>query len=184
MNEMRKLFSERKSEMIKDLEVCDFMELKNTQSVAEYAAEIFENLKKEEAYFMPDPDYLRKKQTEIRESSRAVLIEWIMEGHMKFRLMADTLFLTVSIIDRYLEKKELKKSQLQLLGLAALLISTKYEEIYPPEVSELIEVSDHKFRKKEILKMETELLGVLGFDFTVPTPYRFLQRFAKVADAS
>lgn len=68
----------------------------------------------------------------ITEHYRCVLIDWIINIHMKFRLLPETLFITVNIIDRYLSHKFVSKEELQLLGIAAMLISTKYEEIYPP----------------------------------------------------
>lgn len=68
--------------------------------------------------------------------------------------MPETLYVTISIIDRYLSKVAIKKSQLHLLGVSALLISTKYEEIYPPELKDLLSISENKFCKEEVLKME------------------------------
>jgi len=101
-----------------------------------------------------DCDYISKVQTEIKDTSRAFLIEWMIDVHRKFRLMPETLYVSVSIIDRYLSIQEIKKSQLHLLGVTALLIATKYEEIYPPELKDLINISENKFAKDEILKME------------------------------
>jgi cyclin B len=65
--------------------------------------------------------------------------------------MPETLYVTVNIIDRYLAIAQIKKSQLHLLGVTALLISTKYEEIYPPELKDLLNVSENKFSKAEVL---------------------------------
>ena len=47
-------------------------------------------------------DYLSKVQTEIKDTSRAFLIEWIIDVHRKFRLMPETLYVTVFLIDHYL----------------------------------------------------------------------------------
>jgi cyclin B len=41
-----------------------------------------------------------------------------------------------------------------LVGIAALLIATKYEEIYPPTVKEFIYLTDDTFTRKEVLEME------------------------------
>jgi cyclin B len=81
---------------------------------------------------------------------------------------------TVSTIDRYLSKVPIKKTQLHLLGVAALLISTKYEEIYPPELKDLLSVSENKFTKEEVLKLEFEILSTLEFNFFVPSLLRFI----------
>src|SRR4051812_41244195 len=104
-----------------------------------------------EPYFKIDNDYLTKVQTEIKDTSRAFLVEWIIDVHRKFKLMPETLYVTINIIDRFLSVQEIKKTQLHLLGVSALLIATKYEEIYPPELKDLLSVSENKFTKDEVL---------------------------------
>jgi len=95
--------------------------------------------------------------------------------------MPETLHVTVGIIDRFLSISEIKKSQLHLLGVTALLIATKYEEIYPPELKDLLSISENKFSKAEVLTMETEILTTLDFNFTLPSSLRFLERFRKLS---
>jgi cyclin B len=68
----------------------------------------------------------------INENARAVLIDWIMLLHVHYKLLPETLFITVNLIDRFMSHRHISNSQLQLVGLAAVLISTKYEEIMPP----------------------------------------------------
>ena len=65
-----------------------------------------------------------------------------------------------------------------------MLIATKYEEIYPPSIREMIKISgDKTIVKTDILKMESQMLSQLQFDFTFPTPYRVLERLSKLANA-
>ena len=151
--------------------------------VAEHASEIYKNMRKMETNLKVDPDYLSKVQlpTEVKDTSRAFLIEWIIDVHRKFRLRPETLYVTVFIVDRYLSLKQIKKSELHILGVTSLLISTKYEEIYPPQLKELLNVSENKFNKAEVLKMELDILVTLQFDLTSPSPYRFLERFRKLS---
>lgn len=147
------------------------------QHVSEFSQPVFENLKKQEVAFMVDPTYISKVQTEIRDTSRAFLLEWIIDVHRKFRLQPESLYVTQLIIDQYLSKVKIQKSQLHLLGVATLLIATKYEEIYPPELRELLAISENKFTKDQVLKMEKEILQALGFILTAPSAYRFLERY-------
>jgi G2/mitotic-specific cyclin-B, other len=130
-------------------------------------------LDKEELYSV-DFEYLQKSQTEVKDTSRGFLVEWIIDVHRKFRLQPETLYVTVSTIDRYLSKVSIKKTQLHLLGVAALLIATKYEEIYPPDLKDLLNVSENKFTKEEVLKLENDILSTLEFNFFVPSLLRFL----------
>jgi len=98
--------------------------------------------------------------------------------------MPETLYVTINIIDRFLAVSEIKKSQLHLLGVTALLISTKYEEIYPPELKDLLSVSENKFTKAEVLSMEFKILTTLEFNFLAPSALRFLERFRKLSNTA
>lgn len=76
--------------------------MRDPQSIAEYAQEIYESMVDLESHYKIDNDYLSKVQTEIKDTSRAFLVEWIIDVHRKFRLMPETLYVTINIIDRYL----------------------------------------------------------------------------------
>lgn len=65
---------------------------------------------------------------------RGILIDWLVDVHQKYKMVPETLFMAVSIIDRYLEKTQVVRYKLQLVGVAALFIASKYEEIYPPNL--------------------------------------------------
>jgi hypothetical protein len=138
-------------------------------------------MRAEEAMWMVDPDYLQKVQTEIKDTSRAFLIEWMIDVHRKFKLVPEALYVTIHIIDQYMSKKKVLKSQLHLLGVATLLIASKYEEIYPPELRDFIAVSENKFSKNMVLEMEREVLMTLEFRITAPSSYRFLQRYRRLS---
>ena len=161
----------------------DQLEMRNPQMVTEMAQDIYINMRAVETALKVDVDYLQKVQipTEVKDTSRAFLIEWIIDVHRKFRLLPETLYVTVFIIDRFLSLKQIKKNQLHILGVTALLISTKYEEIYPPELKDLLTVSENKFTKKEVLEMELDILKTLQFDLTSPSAYRFLERYRRLS---
>lgn len=159
----------------------DQLALRNPQSVAEFAQDIFLAMRENEESYMVAPDYLEKMGSDIKDTSRAFLIEWVIDVQRKFRLLPETLFLAVVICDRYLASQKSRKSDLHLIGVTSILISTKYEEIYPPEMNELLSVSENKFRKAELLVMEFKMLSALDFDFTQPSIYRFLERFRKIS---
>jgi cyclin B len=112
------------------------------------------------------------------------LIEWLIDVHRKFKLLPETLYVTVSIIDRYLAKKPIEKKQLHVLGIASLLISTKYEEIYPPELKEILKYAECKFTKEEVLALEFDVLSTLEFNFFNPSALRFLQRYRKLSNTA
>lgn len=109
-----------------------------------------------------------------------------MESHYRFRLFDETLYVAIYSFDRFLAKKQYKAKEVGLVAIAALLMASKYEDIYPPELKEmmkLLDTSDKEWITKElILETEGTLLEVLSFDFTFVSPLRFLERFTKIAN--
>lgn len=71
------------------------------------------------------------------------------------------------------------RNKLQLVGVAAMLVAAKYEEIYAPEVKDFVYITDRAYTEKEILKMEIKILSVLQFDLGRPLPLHFLRRASK-----
>lgn len=59
----------------------------------------------------------------------------------EYKLVSDTLFLAISYIDRFLSLQIVPRQQLQLVGVSCMLLAAKYEEIYAPQASTLIEIS-------------------------------------------
>jgi len=74
----------------------------------------------------------------------------VHEVHRMWRLLLETLYFTVNIVDRYLAMKEVSKKTLQLVGSSALLIASKYEEIYPTPVGDLVYVCDGAYDNDEV----------------------------------
>ena len=121
------------------------------------------------------------KQTDINEKMRAILIDWLVEVHLKFKLMPETLYLTINLIDRFLEKETIARNKLQLVGVTAMFIASKYEEIYAPECRDFVYISDKAYTREQILQMEGLMLSKLNFQLTTPNAQVFSKRFAKVA---
>lgn len=103
-------------------------------------------------------------QEDVNEKMRAILVDWLVEVHLKFKLLPETLYLTVNLIDRYLCKEQVHRSKLQLVGVTAMLIASKYEEIYPPIVKDFVYITDNAYTKDEILDMERRILCALDFN--------------------
>jgi G2/mitotic-specific cyclin-B, other len=164
-----------------EIDPCDFDKLKDPQYVVPYVKEIMAYLRETEDKYIPKAGYMAKIQTDINEKMRAILIDWLVDVHLKFKLLPETLFLTINLIDRYLSIVQIARQKLQLVGVASMLIATKYEEIYPPEVKDFEYVTDRAYTKSEILDMEGKIISALNFNLTTTSSYRFLERYAKVA---
>ncbi|XP_076004973.1 cyclin-A2 [Genypterus blacodes] len=148
----------------------------NVNEVPEYAAEIHTYLREMEVKTRPKAGYM-KKQPDITNSMRAILVDWLVEVGEEYKLQNETLYLAVNYIDRFLSSMSVLRGKLQLVGTAAMLLASKFEEIYPPEVAEFVYITDDTYTKKQVLRMEHLVLKVLSFDLAAPTIYQFLTQY-------
>jgi cyclin B len=156
----------------------------NVQHVAEYAEDIFALHAQDETRWASTirPDYL-DQMAEINVKMRAILVDWLIEVHMKFKLQADTLFLCVNLLDRYLvQKPETPRSRLQLIGVTCLFVASKYEEVSPPEVRDFVYVTDQAYTRDDILDCEVSVLNTLRWNVTVTSPLVFLRRYKQLLE--
>ena len=155
----------------------DTSKINNVQIPKEYLNIIYYNLlKEEEREIKPMPDYTyMSRQNEINEKMRSILVDWIIEVHFKFGFTDETLFMTVSIIDRYLSIAQISRTNFQLLGITALMIACKHEEIDLPKINDFIYITDNAYVKEEVIKMEEMVLSKLNFSFLYPSPIKFFE---------
>lgn len=146
--------------------------------VAEYVNEIFSYMKEIEMTTMPNGSYM-DTQNEINWNMRGVLVDWLVEVHTKFRLLPETLFLALNIVDRFLTTRAISLNKLQLVGLTAMFVAAKYEEVLCPGVSNFLYLADGGYDTEEILKAERYMLKVLGFNLSYANPMNFLRRISK-----
>ena len=157
-------------------------EKRKVDSVAEYEAEIMHCMYGIEENNMGHFGYMAM-QPDMNDKMREILIDWLAEVHLRFKLTPETLYLTVNIIDRYLEKAVISRKKLQLVGVASMLIACKYEEIYAPEIKDFAYITDNSYSKEEILDMEYRILKALGFGLSAPSAYRFFEHASVKADS-
>lgn len=115
----------------------------------EYVQDMYEHFRLKEASTSVRPVFM-DAQPHINERMRSILVDWLVEVHLKFKLVPETLYLTVNLIDRFLERKEVSRPKLQLVGVTSLLIASKYEEIYPPELRDLVYICDRAYTRHEV----------------------------------
>lgn len=184
-NEIKRIFEERckqqKKTQMKEMVLSDQLGVRDPQCLSEFSQDIYLNMRQQEEEHRVQPfDYLKSVQNEIKDTQRAFLIEWIIDVHRKFRLVPETLYVAQFIIDKYLSLKRIESKQLHLLGVTTLLISMKYEEIYPPDLRDLLHISENKFNKQQVTALEQDILQTMDFKVTSPSHFRFLQRFARL----
>jgi len=126
--------------------------------------------------------HLMANQTEINSKMRKILIDWIIDVHLKYSLLPETLFIAINLIDRYTERNIITRKKYQLVGVTCLMIAAKYEEIYPPQIDKFSYITDNAYKREDIIECEIDILQRLDFGLTFPTPLRFLERYSRLAE--
>ncbi|RAL52944.1 hypothetical protein DM860_007712 [Cuscuta australis] len=174
-----------KTEALDSLGILDIdSKHRDPQMCSVYAPDIYTHLHAMELDRRPSSDFMERLQRDITMGMRGILVDWLVEVSEEYRLVPDTLYLTVNLIDRFLSENYIEKQRLQLLGVTCMLIACKYEEICAPRVEEFCIVTDNTYTKEDVVKMETQVLNLLGFRLGVPTTKKFLRRFVQAAQAS
>ncbi|XP_027332265.1 putative cyclin-A3-1 [Abrus precatorius] len=174
---------EKKRKLVKPTETVITPEkLNETHLCGPYVSDIYDYLRRMEVDPSKRPlhDYVQKVQRDVNANMRGVLVDWLVEVAEEYRLSSDTLFFSISYIDRFLSSNVLTRHKLQLLGVSAMLIASKYEEIKPPEVEDFCYITDNTYSKEEVVNMEADILKSLKFQLGGPTVMTFLRRFSSV----
>lgn len=127
---------------------------------------------------MADPQYM-SRQTEITWKMRGILVDWIIEVHGKFRLLPETIFLAVNILDRLMSIRTVALHKFQLCGIVSLFIAAKYEEVVCPSVQSFLYMTDGGYTDEEMLSAERYVLKQIDFNLSYPNPINFLRRISK-----
>lgn len=167
--------------LARDWDDLDAEDSEDPLMVSEYVVEIFHYMRSLEPAILPSAEYM-ETQKELNWHSRAVLIDWLIEVQWKLKLLPETLFLSVNIIDRFLSKRSVSLVKLQLVGMAATLLASKYEEVLSPSIANFVYLADNAYDEQELLKAERYMLHVLNFSLAYPSPLVFLRRISKAED--
>jgi len=164
---------------VKDIDVND---ASNPQLCSEYVPEMYTYLRQLEEQTAIKPDFL--KGFSVNGKMRAVLLDWLIEVHGQFKLLQETLYMTSAILDRFLqvEGSAIKRNKLQLVGVTAMWIASKVEEMYAPEVSDFVYITDNSYTSVEVRAMELRILRAINFGVGRPLPLHFLRRNSKAGD--
>uniref|UniRef100_A0A1J3K190 Cyclin-A2-2 n=2 Tax=Noccaea caerulescens TaxID=107243 RepID=A0A1J3K190_NOCCA len=158
--------------------------VEDPQCCSFYVADIYDNIHVAELQQRPLANYMELVQRDIDPGMRKILIDWLVEVSEDYKLVPDTLYLTVNLIDRFLSNKSIERHRLQLLGVACMLIASKYEELCAPRVEEFCFITANTYTRPEVLSMEIQVLNLVHFKLSVPTTKTFLRRFIRAAQAS
>lgn len=161
-------------------------EILNLNPIEEYKKEIMNYLFEEEtnnrANYSTFPNMEEKNNNKMILSylKRFSFINLFISFQRELLLRQETLYLSINLFDRYIQKifSENKISEdLNIIALTCLFIASKYEEIYPPYLKEFLESYKNKYNKEEIFSKENDILSSLDFQILIISPILFLKRF-------
>lgn len=144
----------------------------------EYAHDIIKYMLNRQKKFRPCPNAFTR-QAQVTEEMRSILVDWISDVVKEYRIQRETFHLAIMLIDRVVSCLNVDKVQFQLVGTAALMIAAKYEEIFPPEITEYAVITDMTYKVPEILRMERFLLMKFNYIVSLPTSAWFGACFGK-----
>ncbi|KAG8919785.1 G2/mitotic-specific cyclin, partial [Tulasnella sp. 417] len=149
--------------------------------VSEYVSEIYEYLRKLEVTVMPDPNFM-ERQSELTWKARGILADWMMQAHSTFRLLPETYWLAMNLLDRFLSRRTVTLAKAQLLGSSCLSIASKYTEIICPSTKQWATATGNGFGVEELYLAERYILKTLEYRISSPNPLDFLRRLNKADD--
>ncbi|EOA20684.1 hypothetical protein CARUB_v10000996mg [Capsella rubella] len=158
--------------------------VEDPQCCSLYAPDIYDNIHVAEFQQRPLANYMELVQRDIDPYMRKILIDWLVEVSDDYKLVPDTLYLTVNLVDRFLSSTYIERQRLQLLGVSCMLVASKYEELCAPRVEEFCFITANTYTKAEVLSMEIQVLNLVHFKLSIPTTKTFLRRFIKAAQSS
>ncbi|KAK7451088.1 G2/mitotic-specific cyclin [Stygiomarasmius scandens] len=149
--------------------------------VSEYVAEIFDYFKEIEVTTMPNPNYMAN-QKDLGWAMRGILSDWLIELQERFRLLPETLFLCLNLVDRFLSARVVSLARLQLVGVTCMFIAAKVEEIVCPSAEELLAQTEASYSVADVFNAEKYVLKTLDWNLNFANPVHFLRRVSKADD--
>lgn len=156
----------------------------STEKCCSVVNELFNLFRVLEVKILVNPCYINTIQKNITAEHRLQLVNWLVEIHYRYNLVTETIYLSVQLIDRFLERRPVRRTNLQKLAMAAISIASRYEDVHAPKLlSEEFSLYYNIYRKSEIIDMENELLIALNYNLSYPTIFSFLCRYCQAGHA-
>eukprot|EP01027_Heterolobosea_sp_BB2_P014493 GEZU01020812.1.p1 GENE.GEZU01020812.1~~GEZU01020812.1.p1 ORF type:complete len:356 (+),score=89.64 GEZU01020812.1:253-1320(+) len=130
-----------------------------------------------ELKYRPEPNYIVTRTCNFNDNHRKMLVDWLIEVAHECRYKQQTLHLAINYLDRFLSSvgSRIMRDKLQLAGSVCMFLATKYEEITPMLIQDIVFLTADTYTREQVLAMEALVLNELRFCLTVVTANDFLE---------
>uniref|UniRef100_A0A8D2HUV9 G2/mitotic-specific cyclin-B1 n=1 Tax=Urocitellus parryii TaxID=9999 RepID=A0A8D2HUV9_UROPR len=149
------------------IEDIDNEDWENPQLCSDYVKDIYQYLRQLEVLQSINLHFLDGR--DINGRMGAIPMDWLVQVHSKFRLLQETLYMCIAVMDRFLQVQPVSRKKLQLVEITALLLPSKYEEMFSPNIEDFVYITDDAYTK-------------LKFELSQPLPLHFLRRASKAGE--
>mmetsp|Transcript_4534 Transcript_4534/g.5113 ORF Transcript_4534/g.5113 Transcript_4534/m.5113 type:complete len:274 (-) Transcript_4534:215-1036(-) len=150
-----------------------------------YRLDLVRSLVEGESTLNVHDDFLSMTQNdEIKAWMREKLVVWIIELSEELELGHKTSCLAVAYTDYYLSKEKVEKKNLQLIGIASLMIAIKNEECISYTLKHAVSHTSNLYTESEIRKAEVNILKSLNWRTNLPTSSDLIRNLLYLTNAS
>jgi len=142
----------------------------------EYVADIHAEMKAQEIA----SNINVQRQLSINMKMRAILLDWLVEVHQKYKLRTETFFMAVKLVDRYWQLEQIARPKLQLVGVVSMHIAAKWQDVSCPTLSDWVYVTDKTYTRDEIAAAECQILSAFHFNLSDTTAWHFVEIYSQI----
>lgn len=119
----------------------------------------------------------------ITERMRTRMVDWMIEVLSNYHCDESTYFEAINLMDRYFKECDKKHQVLQppelhLIGVTAMFIASKYQDIYPLRLKIVKDkIAHNKLSCQEIKDKEDEITRYLDYNIGLPTMWDFINLY-------
>nr|AFJ24775.1 cyclin B-2 [Schmidtea mediterranea] len=146
---------------------------------AEYLANIIDYLNECEIFCDVLGRHFLECSREISPRHRYIFINWLVDAHSQFSLCAETLYLAISLSDRFIkaQKATLVSNDLIVIGIVCLFIAAKVEEVWPPSLNDIVATLTQDYTEEFCRELELKILSTIDFKLAIPMPISFIRHY-------
>eukprot|EP00440_Ansanella_granifera_P010806 gb/GFBE01011722.1/.p1 GENE.gb/GFBE01011722.1/~~gb/GFBE01011722.1/.p1 ORF type:complete len:519 (+),score=80.46 gb/GFBE01011722.1/:1-1557(+) len=150
-----------------------------TEPTTDYASDNFAKMRRDETKFTVRADFMAFQQ-DVNTRMRTILVDWLVDVQVCLKLKDETLFLGIRLLDRYLQVKQVRRRDLQLVGVVCMVIAAKLQGDKEVPFTNWIHMTSNAYSERDIADFECKAINAFGFDLTEPTSLQFLELYKMI----